>query len=290
MLCVCVWCCVCVCVCAAPWIGFLFACLWNKATAEFQLLLDILLISHRAILLTVHVWQFIHTVVVQCLHTAFCGASVLGELLVSILIVIFLFRAFQQLQSRRCSNVKIILQTSSCNSNQFWIQSILLTIGSFYYIWRNVTMLKIIFGLYVRMWWCNRRSQQIGSGAKLLLDILAWKWTHMQSLLCRFTWVPLGQPLQFCTKTIDWTNMQFYLFKVAMLARATHKTVKMGFDLRNSWRLIQYARAPSSPECDHQQQWDMRDVQRVLARKNNTVTSSLPLPKYSETSFKVAES
>lgn len=40
--------CLCVrvlCVCPAGWIGFLFTCLWNKATAEFQLVLNILNIT-----------------------------------------------------------------------------------------------------------------------------------------------------------------------------------------------------------------------------------------------------
>lgn len=63
--------CVSVCVCPTWWIGFLFTCLWNKATAKFQPLLDILLISHRPILSTVHecmcVCELTHiAAVVQC--------------------------------------------------------------------------------------------------------------------------------------------------------------------------------------------------------------------------------
>lgn len=53
IVCMCVRCGVCV--CPTCWIGFLFTCLWNKAIAEFKLLLDILLISHWPILWTVYV-------------------------------------------------------------------------------------------------------------------------------------------------------------------------------------------------------------------------------------------
>lgn len=112
-----------VCVCElfvfpAGWIGLLFTCLWNKATAEFQLLLDILPKSHRPILLTACVT--INT------HSSCCAALVLlyklQQLHVGVkfnsLLVIFLFHLFKQLQYLRqhCANVIIILQMSSCNS------------------------------------------------------------------------------------------------------------------------------------------------------------------------------
>lgn len=65
MVCMCVW--WRVCVCPTWWIAFLFTCSWNKATAEFKLLLDILLISHTGPFFRLCVCELIHiAVVVQC--------------------------------------------------------------------------------------------------------------------------------------------------------------------------------------------------------------------------------
>lgn len=122
MVCMCVMLCVCVCVCPTWWIGFLFTCLWNKATAEFQLLLDILLISHTGpffrLCMCVCVCELIHTAaVVQCccmvvVNYRFVLCSL--QCFVCVLNVCFFFWrffeqdvSFQQHPSHCTSNVNI---------------------------------------------------------------------------------------------------------------------------------------------------------------------------------------
>lgn len=114
---------VCVCVCPTWWIGFLFTCLWNKATAKFQPLLDILLISHRPILSMVHVCMCVCELthiaaVVQCrcmvvVNDRFLLCSLQCSVCV-LYVCVFLFLAlfeqdasFQQHPSRCPSNVNI---------------------------------------------------------------------------------------------------------------------------------------------------------------------------------------
>lgn len=164
-------------VCPAGWIGFLFTCLWNKATAEFQLLLDILPISHRPILLTACV-----TVNTQLLHSSYCAVLVLHYKLQQFHVGV-IFNSFSSFSSFTCSSSSNIWGSAVQMSLFYcrWVPAaqpvfnsvhFCLTLGSFYCIWWNVFMLIIIFGLYVRIWWCHRWSQQRGERLKHLLTLL----------------------------------------------------------------------------------------------------------------------
>lgn len=123
--------CVCVSVCATWRIGFLFTCLWNKATVQFKLLLDILLISHRPILSTAYVCvcELIHTTghCTVLLH----GCGLLQMLLCVVYSVVCGFSlciceqdaSFQQYPNCCPSNVIAGLQTEHVADHQFGVSS-----------------------------------------------------------------------------------------------------------------------------------------------------------------------